>query len=73
MGYPLECSGKKLDEYNLLRAAAAIERATDLNFVPKGAHSNFIEIKYYANMSTMFNTKIDQYANSHFLTNAARM
>jgi aspartyl-tRNA(Asn)/glutamyl-tRNA(Gln) amidotransferase subunit A len=37
-GLPLgmQVVGRKLDEYNVLRVAAAIERATDLSFTPKG-------------------------------------
>lgn len=37
-GLPLgmQIVGNKLDEYNVLRVAAAIERATDLSFAPKG-------------------------------------
>jgi aspartyl-tRNA(Asn)/glutamyl-tRNA(Gln) amidotransferase subunit A len=37
-GLPLgmQIVGKKLDEYNVLRVAAAIERATDLKFAPRG-------------------------------------
>lgn len=37
-GLPLgmQVVGDKLDEYNVLRVAAALERATDLSFVPKG-------------------------------------